>query len=134
MNRSVMRGFTLIELMIVIVVIAILAAIAIPNYQDYLVRSRRTAAEAAMQDVAGLQERYRLDNRAYASTLAQLGYVVPPEVDDHYDLAIVVVAPGYSIRATPTGGQLSSDTQCGTLTLTSTGGKSASGGGVACWR
>lgn len=128
------RGFSLIELMIAIVIIGILAAIAIPNFQSYLVRSKRSAAEAFMLDVAGMQERYRLDNRAYAADLAELGATPPPEVSAHYTVVVAPAAPGYTITATPIGGQLAADTACGTLTLTSTGTKSASGGGASCWR
>lgn len=133
-KRTEQRGFSLIELMIVIALIGILAAIAIPNYQNYLVRSKRTAAEAFMLDVSGLQERYRLDNRTYTNDLDDLGVQAPPEVDDNYTIAITLVAPGYTITATPKGAQLAADVDCGVLTLTSVGAKSASGGGARCWR
>src|SRR4051812_10796503 len=59
------RGFTLIELMIVVAVLAIIAAIAIPTYFSQVRKSRRSAAEGALQQIALLEERYRADNSGY---------------------------------------------------------------------
>jgi type IV pilus assembly protein PilE len=81
-----MRGFTLIELMIVIAVIGVLAAIAIPNYNDYVIRSRITRATAAMSDMRVRMEQFFQDNRVYptacnaAPTAAQIA--LPPAADN----------------------------------------------------
>ncbi|WP_376790627.1 type IV pilin protein [Cupriavidus sp. Agwp_2] len=130
------RGFTLVELMIAVAIIAILAAVAIPNYSRHVVRSHRAAIESFMLEVSGAQERFLVDNRAYAANLGALGMSVPSAQSTRYDVTVTPTAalpPGYSIVATPKGSQLSADTGCGTLTLTSAGAKSASGGGTDCW-
>lgn len=130
------HGFTLIELMITVAVIAILAAIAIPNYSRYVVRSHRAAIESFMLEVSGAQERYLVDNRAYAANLGALGMSVPAAQAARYDVAVApnaALPPGYSVVATPKGSQLTADSACGTLTLTSAGAKSASGSGTDCW-
>lgn len=134
-----LRGFTLIEAMVVVAVIAILAAVAYPSYQSYITRANRSAAQTFMLEVASRQERYLLDARAYAPDLATLGMAVPSNVAPHYTIVAPGVAgppPSYTITATPIGNQLANDTLCGTLTIDATGTKTASGsGGVSqCWK
>lgn len=122
MPKSVQSGFTLIELMIVIAVIGILAAIAIPNYQDYLVKTRRTAAQASMMDIANRQQQFLLANRAYAdqATLIASGFSLPAELEGRYTWTVNVdAAPSYTITFTATGPQVSD----GNLSLNSQGVK-----------
>lgn len=132
------RGFTLIELMITVAIVAILTAIAYPSYVQYVIRSNRAAAESFMQEVAAAQERFLLDNRAYATSLTTLQYAsaVPASVASNYSFSVNTgnAPPSYSLIATPLGGQLTRDTTCGTLTLTNTGSRAASGGGSNCWK
>ena len=121
------KGFTLIELMVVIVIIAILASIAIPSYREFVIRGNRTAAQAVMMELATRQQQFFVANRTYA-TAAQLGFVLPPEVAENYDFEIDLVAgppPGFEITFTPNvdSGQ-ASDVE---LTLNSEGVKGPEG-------
>jgi type IV pilus assembly protein PilE len=97
------KGFTLIELMITILVVAILASIAIPSYRQYVIRANRTAAQAVMMDIATRQQQFFVANRAYAE-IEDLGFALPPEVAENYDFEIDLVPgppPGFEITFTP---------------------------------
>ena len=128
------RGFTLIELMITVAIIAILAAVAYPSYTRHIVRSNRAAAQSYMLEVSGLQQRYLLDARAYAASLTDLNTTVPANVAGNYTIATAQTAgppPGFTVTATPINSQLARDTECGTLTVDQTGKKTAAG--PTCW-
>jgi type IV pilus assembly protein PilE len=118
-EMKIQKGFTLIELMVAIVIVAVLASIAIPSYREYVKRSHRRAAQAVMMEIANQQHQYFAANRAYASD-TDLGYTLPPEVDDHYNLAITRAAgppPTFTISLTATGSQVTD----GNLSLDSQG-------------
>jgi len=134
-------GFTLIELMITVAVVAILAAIAYPSYLSQIQKSRRTDAKTALLDLATREERYFSINNAYASTAAALNYggTFPINVltggTAFYQLSVTAsTTTTLSATATPVGVQLS-DTQCGTYSIDQLGTQGSTGtlGAAACW-
>lgn len=118
------RGFTLIELVITVAIVAILAAIAWPSYESHVLRTNRSAAKAQMLDIAAREQQFMLVNRSYADkdTLQNNGYALPSDVSTHYIYSITLVASpaAYTITFTPQGRQASD----GTLTLSSDGTRS----------
>ncbi len=74
--HKMMRGVTLLELMIVVVIIAILTAIAYPNYRQYAARAKRNEAKAALLQIATNQERFYLQNNTYTTDMTALGFPV----------------------------------------------------------
>lgn len=125
-------GFTLIELMITVVVVAIIAAIAYPSYQDHLRKGRRASAQAFMMELANREQQYLMDARAYAisaGALTALNATVPSEVARFYTVTIGPAAattpPTYTITATPTAGSVQESD--GVLTLDQVGGKTRAG-------
>ena len=135
------RGFTLIEVMIVVAILAGIAAVAYPSYRSYVIRANRSAAQSFMLEVAARQERYLLDARTYAADMTALGMTVPTNVSANYTIATNGAAgppPTYTVTATPIGKQLADDTECGTLTInqanTKTIGSGATGTVASCWK
>lgn len=116
-------GFTLIELMITVAIVAILASIAYPSYTQYVLRGHRAAAQTEMMDIANRQQQFFLANRQYATTLGTLNYVLPPDVDARYDAGLAAnngaSPPDFTITFTATGAQATD----GNLTLDSQGVK-----------
>ena len=135
-------GFTLIEMMIVAVVISILAAIAIPSYQDSVRKGRRSAAQALLSEMANKQQQYLADARAYAlgaAGVTTLGYgTLPKEVNGFYTIdscpsnalsvpciTTVTTPPSFTLIATPVaGGPQVTD---GALTINNLGAKTRNG-------
>lgn len=136
MRGKYISGFTLIELMITVAIIGILATIALPSYQEYVVRTNRSAAQNFAMEVANMQERYYLDNRAYAADLTALGASLPSEIGGSYTVSVTAdntaSPPSYIISAAPKGVQASRD-DCGTLTLNNKGEKGYASGATRCW-
>jgi type IV pilus assembly protein PilE len=122
-------GFTLIELMIVVVIVGIIASIALPSYQDSVRKARRSDAQTALLENVNFMERFFTENNTY--TLGGVSLAITSS--DYYSLTPTVGASGasYTLQASPTGSQ-SLDTSCGILSITHTGIKSASGSGN-CW-
>lgn len=145
------KGFTLIELMIVIVVVGILFFVAIPTYQQYVLKSNRSVARGKLLDVVARMEQYFSNNRIYIEDLGELGYgsvdgdgdvgvasnsnlVAPTSADAVYEIEATVIAgppATFSISAIPKNVQVK-DTECGTFTISSDGDRSAAGSN--CWK
>ena len=141
-------GLTLIELLVVIVVLGLLAAIALPSYQQSLYKSRRSDAMRALATMQQAQERWRGNNALYQSDLSSLsGATASTSPSGYYDLAIVadsVSASGYTLRASASaGGQQAGDASCqvfevqlaaGTVTYRSyAAGGTPNGSPDPCW-
>jgi type IV pilus assembly protein PilE len=125
------KGFTLIEMMVTVAIVAILAAIAYPSYQSHVVKTRRKAAEACLVELAQWMERY------YTTKMTYLGASLPStqcrtELQDHYDFAFSGTpdATSYTIQATAKGHQFAKDTSCSPLGLTYKGEKTP----AECWK
>ena len=149
------RGFTLIELMVVVVIATILVAIALPSYMTQLRQSRRTEAKTALLDLAGREERYfstGANGANYSATPADLGYAgaFPQKIGSGYYTVSVCVAgsggapcapsaaagPMYTITATPVAGSSQAgDAQCTSFSVDSVGQQFATGSQTAayCW-
>jgi type IV pilus assembly protein PilE len=116
------RGFTLIELMITVAIVAVLLAVAMPSYQGYVRKSARASAQSHLMALAAKQEQFLLDQKAYTGTLSSLNLAQPAETTGRYTFSVTVgnTPPSYTLTATATGTQLSD----GNLSLTNTGLKS----------
>lgn len=150
------RGFTLIELMIVVAVVAILTAIALPSYQRYVQKSRRTDAKNAVLDLASREERFFSVNNTYTNDPTKLGYgaasafplAVNASGQSYYNLSVpsvtaasgsgtTAVPPAFTGLATPTGSQ-TADTTCYGYQIDQLGTQSNWNGatqlaGTGCW-
>ena len=144
-------GVTLIELMIVVAIISILAAVGYPSYIQYTVKANRSAAQSYLLSVANKQEQYMLDARQYFSTstttgctnviaASSVGVTLPPEVTKHYTIdicasSVAATPPTYFITANPKPAQASNDPKCGSVTLDQAGTKGRTGTGTVpdCW-
>lgn len=129
-KQSTSRGFTLIEVMITVAIIALLAAVAYPAYTDHLRKSRRAEAQSLLMNVALRQQQFLLDTRTYAADLAALQVATPAGVAPYYGVAMAVgtgAVPEFTVTATPLGSQAGD--KCGVLELDQNGTKSPDN----CW-
>lgn len=127
-GRRRQAGFTLIEVMIAVAVVAILAAIAYPSYIRYVTESRRTEAKAILMETAGRLERCYTVSSDYTGCVT---FPVDSENEVYEVSATTLTASTYTLSAVPQGAQATRDTECGTFTLTQTGARGA--GDSDCW-
>ncbi len=128
-----MRGVTLMELMIVVVILGILTAVAFPNYQEFTARAKRTEAKSLLLEIASNQERFYLNANRFGS-LADLGYA-DPLVTESGNYTIAIAAPdasNYTAVATYNHGGTERD-RCTTFTIDGRGNKTSSGTLGNCW-
>ena len=140
-------GFSLVEMLVVVALIGIIAAVAYPSYTQFVTRSNRTVAHSLMTQIADRQEQFFLDNKRYAAGLGELGYaaaaisvnsdsapVDPADPDRIYTLQLVnTSATTFTVNAAPALSQAARDETCQTLTLTHRGQKGHTGPGSDCW-
>jgi type IV pilus assembly protein PilE len=134
-SRKQQAGVTLIELVIVVVIVGILAAIAVPSYRQYVIRSHRVEATTALLGLAAAQEKFYLQNNTYTTELEDSppdGLGIPATTEKgFYDLEITAAdEDGFSATATATGGQ-ADDSHCAEFTLDQAGTKTATS--TDCW-
>lgn len=138
--KRVQTGFTLLEVMVVVAIVGILAAIAYPSYDEYVKRGNRAEGQAALNDAAARQERYFAQNNAYVTSADDIGKLgmrsngsnVVSETSK-YTLQVAGGGGGYTLTAVQQFG----DTKCGNLTLNAQGEKGRTGSGKTvqdCWR
>lgn len=132
------RGFTLIELMIAVVVVAILGAVALPSFLDAIRKGRRSEAFAALSAAQQSQERWRGNNSSYSTALSDLG-VASPTSSGYYDVAVAAppapatLATGYVVTATGRSGtSQANDADCKKIGVQVLGGNITYGGCGSC--
>ena len=133
--RHHMRGVTLIELMIVIVVLSIIVAVGYPNYQEFTARAKRNEARAALLRLATNQERFYLNNNTFTQDLTALGFSTTPtwNTETGYYTIQVTAADATNFTATATYLQGGSEAgKCLTFTIDGRGTKT-SGPDPDCW-
>jgi type IV pilus assembly protein PilE len=138
MNKN--TGFTLIELLIAVTIIGILAALAYPSYQQYVIRTNRSEAQQFMLMVANREEQYLLNSRQYGTCCApdvnpnELNLSVPSRMQQFYTVAVVPnnddTPPSYIITATPKLSTIQANDEL--LTLDSQGAKTH--GALTTWK
>lgn len=133
--RNKMRGVTLMELMIVVVIVGILTAVAYPSYRQYVEKAKRNEAKAALLQIATMQERFYLQNNTYTGDMTNLGFAAAGNVPSDSGAYIIDVGPAdantFTATATYQDGGAEAG-KCFTFTIDGTGTK-GSGPHNDCW-
>ena len=133
--RRLMRGITLTELMIVVVVLGILTSVAYPSYRQYAARAKRSEAKAALLQIVTMQERHYLQNRTYTTDMTQLGFPVAANYLTDSESYIVNVTEASTANFSATAVYQNVDAEagkCATFTIDGRGTK-ISGPNANCW-
>lgn len=141
--RAGVRGFTLIEVMVTVAIIAILAAVAYPQYTQQVVRTRRAAATGCATELAQFMERVYAGNIRYdqnnGAATALPAVPCRNELNGVYTFAFAASQPTartFTVEAVPAGAQAARDGRCGTLRIDQANTRTITGAGTAadCWR
>ncbi|MFC3150400.1 type IV pilin protein [Litoribrevibacter euphylliae] len=128
LHKNSDKGFSLIELLIVVAIIGVLGFIAYPNYQQFVQDGKRNATKSFMMELASQQSNYLQDNREYAAILADLNVTASEDVTNNYAITISIdgssTIPNYLITASPLAASIMSGD--GDLTLNHLGVKTPS--------
>ena len=122
-KSGINKGFSLIELLIVIAIIGVLTAFAYPSYQEYIMRAHRSDGQTALLDLACRMEQFYAEFHTYETATIAMGSAKdvlsqPRSIGHGYLLSIVNATPNtYQLQATPTGQQGKNDRKCQSLTV-----------------
>ena len=142
MKRRI-KGYSLIELMVIVAVLGIIASIAVPSYRSYMMRAQRADATAALLALRSAQEKFFLQNSRYVTSVADMTAAKPAGLglgatSEHGYYAITIAAGAtpnsYVATATAAGGQ-TADSSCQTFTINESGVRGSGPNGITtCWK